>query len=208
MRYLAYYLCCQSTESERNNLISASSFILFFLSFAAFEIIHPVVFQSADPASRDFQSSHRKKRSALWGTNQISVNISTINDHFHIKLTPNKHLLSPSFKVYHRHHGNEGYVTADDDVININDDTACHFHGVIESHGQAKAALSLCRGVVSLLVYSSSFQPQHDKTNKMTCAPSEDSAQPGHPPSLISVFVVRMKPHWVLSYPLRAQRRL
>ena len=26
----------------------------------------------------------------------------------------------------------------------------------------------------------------HDKTNKMTCAPSEDSDQPGHPPILIS----------------------
>ena len=23
-------------------------------------------------------------------------------------------------------------------------------------------------------------EPQHDKTNKMTCAPSEDSDQPGH----------------------------
>ena len=28
----------------------------------------------------------------------------------------------------------------------------------------------------------------HDKTNEMACAPSEDSAQPGHPPSLIRVF--------------------
>ena len=27
----------------------------------------------------------------------------------------------------------------------------------------------------------------HDKTNKMTCVPSEDSDQPGHPPSLISL---------------------
>ena len=40
------------------------------------------------------------------------------------------------------------------------------------------------------------------------CAPSEDSDQPGHPPSLIRVFVVRMKKPWVLSYPLSAQRRL
>ena len=28
-------------------------------------------------------------------------------------------------------------------------------------------------------------EPPHDKTNKMACAPSEDSDQPGHPPSLI-----------------------
>ena len=30
----------------------------------------------------------------------------------------------------------------------------------------------------------------HDKTNKMTCAPSKDSDQPGHPPGLIRVFAV------------------
>ena len=51
------------------------------------------------------------------------------------------------------------------------------------------------------------------------CAPSEDSDQPGHPPSLIRVFAVRMprliwvfavhmKKAWVLNYPLSAQRRL
>ena len=38
--------------------------------------------------------------------------------------------------------------------------------------------------------------------------PSEDSDQPGHPPSLIRVFAVRMKQPWVLSYPMSAQRRL
>ena len=40
------------------------------------------------------------------------------------------------------------------------------------------------------------------------CAPSKDSDQPGHPPSLIRVFAVYMKKAWVLSYPLSAQRRL
>ena len=40
------------------------------------------------------------------------------------------------------------------------------------------------------------------------CAYSKDSDQPGHPPSLIRVFAVRMKKPWVLSYPLSAQRRL
>ena len=38
--------------------------------------------------------------------------------------------------------------------------------------------------------------------------PSEDSDQPGHPPSLIKVFTVRMKKSWVLNYPLSAQQRL
>ena len=52
------------------------------------------------------------------------------------------------------------------------------------------------------------FEPCHEKTNKMACAPSEDSDQPGHPPSLIRLFAVRMKKHWVLSYTLSAHRRL
>ena len=55
----------------------------------------------------------------------------------------------------------------------------------------------------------------HDKTNKTICAPSEDSDQPGHPPSLISlccpheetlgpqllIEAFRIKKHWDLSYP-------
>ena len=46
------------------------------------------------------------------------------------------------------------------------------------------------------------FEPQHNKTNKMTGASSEDSDQPGHPSSLIRVFTVGMKEPLVLSYPL------
>ena len=48
-------------------------------------------------------------------------------------------------------------------------------------------------------------EPPHDKSKKMACAPSEDSDQPGHPPSLIKVSAVRMKKAWVLSYPLSTQ---
>ena len=40
------------------------------------------------------------------------------------------------------------------------------------------------------------------------CAPSKDSDQPGHLPSLIRVFAVRLKKPRVLSYPLSAQWRL
>ena len=39
-------------------------------------------------------------------------------------------------------------------------------------------------------------------------APSKDSDQPGHPPSLIIVFTVRLRKNWVLSWPLSAQQRL
>ena len=35
------------------------------------------------------------------------------------------------------------------------------------------------------------YEPPRDKTNKLTCAPNEDSDQPGHLPSLIRVFAVR-----------------
>ena len=37
------------------------------------------------------------------------------------------------------------------------------------------------------LTGSKKNEPHRDKTNKMACAPSEDSDQPGHPPSLISL---------------------
>ena len=38
------------------------------------------------------------------------------------------------------------------------------------------------------IIGQSIYEPQIDKTNKMSYAPSEDSDQPGHPPSLIRVF--------------------
>ena len=60
----------------------------------------------------------------------------------------------------------------------------------------------------SMTVRETGLEPPRDKTNEMACAPSEDSDQPGHPPSLIRVFAVRMKKAWVLSYPLSAQWRL
>ena len=36
------------------------------------------------------------------------------------------------------------------------------------------------------------FELHCDKTYKMACAHSEDSDQPGHPPSLISVFAMHL----------------
>ena len=50
--------------------------------------------------------------------------------------------------------------------------------------------------------------PPSDKTNETACASSEDSDQPGHPPSLIRVFSVCVKKAWVLSYSLSTQWRL
>ena len=56
--------------------------------------------------------------------------------------------------------------------------------------------------------FNMKIEPRHDKPNKMICAPSEDSDQPGHLPSLIRVSIVRLKQTWALSYPVSAQRRL
>ena len=46
------------------------------------------------------------------------------------------------------------------------------------------------------------------QNQQKACAPSEDSDQPVHPPSLIRVLAVRMKKAWVLSYPLSTLWRL
>ena len=44
---------------------------------------------------------------------------------------------------------------------------------------------------VSFVMPRFKYEPPHDKTNIMTCAPSEDSDQPGYLPSLVRVFTVR-----------------
>ena len=45
--------------------------------------------------------------------------------------------------------------------------------------------------------------PEHDKTNKMTCAPIDISDQPGHLPSLISLPLMVTKDHlmWTAKTP-------
>ena len=55
---------------------------------------------------------------------------------------------------------------------------------------------------------SNTSEPHHDKTNKMTFTPNEDSDQPWHPHSLIRVFAVRMKKQWVLSSLFSALQKL
>ena len=62
--------------------------------------------------------------------------------------------------------------------------------------------------VVVINVCFLSSEPVNDKTYRMACASSENSDQPGHPPSLIRAFAVRMKKNQVLSYPVSAQQIL
>ena len=50
-------------------------------------------------------------------------------------------------------------------------------------------ALEFEKASYNLLVFSCFiFEPAHDKTRTMNCAPSEHSNQPGHPPRLIGVL--------------------
>ena len=46
--------------------------------------------------------------------------------------------------------------------------------------------------LVSISEISRLYEPPHDITNEKAWAPSEDSDQPGHSPSLIRVFAVRL----------------
>ena len=57
-----------------------------------------------------------------------------------------------------------------------------------------------------IIITATRNEPPRDKTNKMACAPSEDSVFSIRP--VWSVFTVHMKKAWVLSYPFSAQRRL
>ena len=80
--------------------------------------------------------------------------------------------------------------------------------GVLKAYNNTidKVQSVLCLGI--LWSSTNKNETAHDKTYKMACAPSEDSDQPGHPPSLIRVLAVLMKKAWVLTYPLSAPRSL
>ena len=58
-------------------------------------------------------------------------------------------------------------------------------HDNFDTFSKLKQHLLLCFSEQVVL-----FEPEHDKTHNLTCAPSEVSDQPGHPPSLISIFTM------------------
>ena len=72
-----------------------------------------------------------------------------------------------------------------------------HINGQLHSESFLRNSLP-----VSLFFFCSiaakSFEPRHDKTNKMAVRPAKTQISPGHPPSLIKVFAVRMSSatHW------------
>ena len=85
----------------------------------------------------------------------------------------------------------------------VNHSTVCRIHAITL---QQFLRVSGILGVFFTL--KGKMSCPHDKTSKVACARSNDSYQPGYPPSQIRVFTVRMKKAWILSYPLSSQRRL
>ena len=64
--------------------------------------------------------------------------------------------------------------------------------GIFSSIGNGSGPIFFLRKKSDMLHVSYfTYESRHDKTNKLTCAPSKDSDQPGHPPSLIRVITVR-----------------
>ena len=63
--------------------------------------------------------------------------------------------------------------------------------------------IALSDMVAGKWIWAATWQNQQNE-----CVTSKDSDQPGHSPSLIRVFTVRMKKAWFLGYPLSAQQRL
>ena len=66
---------------------------------------------------------------------------------------------------------------------------------------KVQIVVSECKFVIPSLSHNISItiEPSHDKTNKVACAPSEDSDQPGHPSSLMRVFAWVFAIHWAHS---------
>ena len=78
-----------------------------------------------------------------------------------------------------------------------------HYSCIICCKYRLNVSIIYWHWLLSLINWIVAWQNQQNE-----CAPTEDSDQPGHPPSLFKVFAVRMKNSWVLRYPLNAQRRL
>ena len=90
-------------------------------------------------------------------------------------------------------------VTQGDDLLVWRQSYNWHFAcQQIKFHSPVSTVEEVC----ALHKWAATWQNQQSEW-----APSEDSEHPGHPSSLIRVFAVRMKKHWVLSYPLSPQRR-
>ena len=66
----------------------------------------------------------------------------------------------------------------------------CHGIGIHISHGRVNLTKWYLTKQLPIK-FEHKIEPHHNTTNKMTCAPSEDSDQAGHPLSLISLPIER-----------------
>ena len=78
--------------------------------------------------------------------------------------------------------------------------------------GKSHSVVKIWSPIIKFTLKTANLQSQNDwaalwQKQQCGCAPSEDSDQPGHLPSLIRIFTVRMKKAWVLSYHLSTKRR-
>ncbi|KAH3784820.1 hypothetical protein DPMN_162891 [Dreissena polymorpha] len=129
-----------------------------------FKVVLAKVFNADSPDAIPVSElrSHLLQRRRRSVSSDILINITTDEDVFHVRLTPNLKLLAPGFKVYHRHPSSDD-VTQNDDVITENDDVTveseaeelahCQFKGTVISHQDAPAAFSLCNGVNTMKLY-------------------------------------------------------
>ena len=75
-----------------------------------------------------------------------------------------------------------GILSHQDQAVTIRSTCLCEIFAFLHWHIQYIKNEKLMN-----IVYIFASEPQHDKTNKMACAHSEDSDQPGHLPSLMSL---------------------
>ena len=95
------------------------------------------------------------------------------------------------------------YISEDSLSLFVFSSSWCQWKAVINAYGSSCICHSDCRSrmhTISILI-TKTYKPPHDKTNKVACAPSEDSDQSGRPPGLIRDFAVRVKKatHWAHS---------
>ncbi|XP_048253836.1 A disintegrin and metalloproteinase with thrombospondin motifs 16-like [Haliotis rufescens] len=117
---------------------------------ADYSVVYPSqVDVNGNLLSDDPAQTVRHRRSADPGTvRDLYLNLTGDSIHFHLKLSLNRKLLAPGFKVYHRKPSNLSHVDTDS-VSGAESD--CMYRGKVLSHDDSMAALSLCNGVTGIL---------------------------------------------------------
>ena len=110
-----------------------------------------------------------------------------------------------SFKLVFKH-VSQPLLTGVDSKPQVQMERMSYWHNFIKK-GEL-LLFCLLPALWKLIRIEKAFEPPHDKTNKMTYATSEDSDQPGIPPSLIRVFAVHSMGSWGPNVSSCGHRRL